>query len=178
MVIDLELRKYVNNLIKRVIISLFVLIVISFALKNNYYYETIYNIIYCDTIDFSYVYSKMHFLLGKTLSNHEQYVISDRLKYSDIKKHNNSFELITEENLVINNINPGVVTFIGELEDLGNTIIVSGDNNIDYWYSNIDNVSVNLYDHITDAILGSTAGNHLIMTFKKDDEYLDYEGLI
>lgn len=176
--IILELKRYINSLFRRVIFSLLILIIVSFALKNNCFYETIYNMIYYDTLDFSYIYSKYNFLLGNIASRKESYVSSYRLKYKEISQTNNSFELVTDANLVINNINPGVVTFIGEVENLGFTVIISGDNNIDYWYSNLENISVNLYDHINNEILGSTIDDKLIMTFKKDNEYLSYEGLI
>ena len=169
-----ELKHYLNNLFKRVILALFLLIIISYALKNNIYYEEIYNIMYADTIDFSYLNSKYRYLLG-TLKNEDGYVIADKLKYKSIKKYHNSYYLETDHNLVINNINPGVVTFIGDIDKLGKTIIVSGDNNIDYWYSNIENIAVKLYDHIEKEIIGNVKGNKLIMTFKKDDEYLSYE---
>lgn len=178
MVIILELKRYLDNLFLRVIIALFLLITVSFTLKNNYSYENIYNVIYYDPIDFAYINSKLHFLLGNIIHHDDMYVTSIKLKYKDITKYNNSYKISTDYNLVINNINPGVVTFIGEIEDLGYTVIVSGDNNIDYWYSNIENVSVSLYDHISSEILGSTIDDYLILTIKEDEKYLDYEGLI
>lgn len=175
----LEIGKYLNNLFKRAFLSLIILLLISFALKNNYFYDEIYNMIYSSNIDFSYVKSKTKLLMGNILRRQEKFVSSNKLIYKNIEKINNSYKLYTDANYVINNINPGVVIFIGNKETLGYTVIVEGDNGIDYWYSNIENISVNLYDYIdSSAIIGSTISDYLILTLTKDSEYLSYEEYI
>ena len=78
----------------------------------------------------------------------------------------------------INNIYPfksGIVVFIGEKEDYGNTVIIQGMDGIDYWYGNITNLGVKLYDYVeTKNIIGQAKDNKLYVLFMKDNKILDY----
>lgn len=144
-------------------------------MQDNIYYQT-YKIVFESDIDFQYIKSKSKYLLGSIIDNKSHFVSSNKLLAKNIEKKNNSYYLYLDPNYVITNINSGVVTFIGKKDNLGETVIVSSDNGINYWYSNIENISVNLYDYIdTDTIIGSIVDDHLILTLMKDNRYLDYE---
>ena len=72
-------------------------------------------------------------------------------------------------------LNSGIVVYIGQKEKLGNTVIIQGTDGIDYWYSNIDNLSVNLYDYVEkDIVLGTSINEYIYLTILKDGEYLNY----
>ena len=50
---------------------------------------------------------------------------------------------------------------------------------MDYWYSNLDNLSVNLYDYIEKSVLiGTSKDENIYLTFVKNGEYIDYEEYI
>ncbi len=69
----------------------------------------------------------------------------------------------------------GIVVFIGEKEDYGNTVIIQGMDGIDYWYGNITNLGVKLYDYVeTKNIIGQAKDNKLYVLFMKDNKILDY----
>lgn len=62
----------------------------------------------------------------------------------------------------------GLIVFIGEKEGLGNTLIIQGIDETDYWYSNIENSNFSLYDYVSKGeLLGITKTNKLYLTFQK-----------
>jgi len=73
----------------------------------------------------------------------------------------------------------GIVVFVGEREHLGQTIIIQGMNGIDYWYGNVTNINVRLYDYVkSDSIIASARDNTLFVAFKQNGEVLDFEEFI
>lgn len=176
MVISLAKDKYLNSLFIRSTIAIILLIFISVMLKLNYGYDFLYKMVYDTKIDYYYINSKTKYIIGNILGKKEKFVSSNKLIYKSIEKYQNGYKLMTEPNYVINNIKPGVVIYIGNKDDLGMTVIVESDNGICYWYSNIEYISVNLYDYIDEKkIIGSTIDDYLILTISKDKEYLNYE---
>ncbi len=179
MVISLVKDKYLNNLFIRTIISIILLIVISFSLKFNSAYDIFYRLVNDTKIDYYYINSKTKSIIGNILGKREQFVSSNKLIYKSIEKYGNGFKLTTEQNYVVNSITPGVVIFIGNKENLGPTVIVESSSGVCYWYSNIEYISVNLYDYIDEKrIIGSTIDENLILTISKDNKYLNYEDYI
>lgn len=178
-VISLVKDKYLNNLFIRTIISIILLVAISCLLKFNYAYDFLYKVVNDTKVDYYYINSKTKSLIGNILGKKEQFVSSNKLIYKSIEPYENGYKLTTEPNYVINSIKPGVVIFIGNKENLGQTVIVESSSGVCYWYSNIEYISVNLYDYIDEKkIIGSTIDDHLILTISKDNEFLDYEEYI
>jgi stage IV sporulation protein FA len=72
-------------------------------------------------------------------------------------------------------IQSGIVVYIGNKEDLGNTVIIQGVDDVDIWYSNINKVGLKLYDYIEkDKIIGEVE-NTLYLNIIKDKKHLKYE---
>lgn len=71
-----------------------------------------------------------------------------------------------------------MVVFIGDKEYYGNTIIIESLDGIYYWYGNISNTSVKLYDYIEKGSFIGEASNDLYLVFSKDNKYLNYEEYI
>lgn len=70
----------------------------------------------------------------------------------------------------------GIIVYIGEKDDLGNTIIVQGNDGIDLWYSNVINTEYSLYDYVKKGdILGTLNSDQLLLTIMKDGNKLTYE---
>lgn len=174
--ISLVKDKYLNNLFIRTLLSLILLILVNILIKYNTFYNMIYQSIYSYQIDYAYIRSKTKYIIGNILGNKDKYVSSNKLLYKSIEEYGNGYKLITDFHYVINAIKPGTVIFIGTKEDLGQTVIIESESGICYWYSSIENISVNLYDYIdTSTIIGSTKEDYLIITLSKDNEYLTYE---
>lgn len=179
MVMNLNLKKYLTKLFIRSFIAIFLFIVGYFILSNDTLYYRVHNIIFDSTIDFSYIKSKTNILMGNIFGKTTNFVSSEKLAYKSIDKYLNGSRLLTGEHYVVNNLYGGVVIYIGNKEYLGNTVIILGDDGVNYWYSNLENISVNLYDFVSSGtIIGSTKDQYLYVTLQKDDEYLDYEEYI
>jgi len=104
------------------------------------------------------------------------YVTSEKIIYKDITKHNNSYKLVVDNNYVIKSLSEGVVVFIGNIEGLGKTVTICSNDGVNISYSNIENISVNMYDYINkNTIVGSVIYNNLYLTFEKNKEYLSYD---
>lgn len=175
----MKIKKYIRNLLKRTIIAILLFFFICTILKNDEAYIKYKDILFKSNIDFSYIKSKTNILFGRLIGRNHKYVSSEKITYKSIEKIDNSFKLDVGTNYVINNIKEGTVIFIGNKDNLGTTIIINGNDGINYWYSNIENISVNLYDYIEDStVLGSSKDNYIYLTFSKDEEYLDYEEFI
>ena len=76
-------------------------------------------------------------------------------------------------NEAISVIASGIVVFIGEKEDLGNTIIIQGNDGVDIWYSNITENDIKVYDYVeAGSILGSSNSENIYITITKDGEFI------
>ncbi len=113
------------------------------------------------------------------LMKNDTTVFNEKMTYENIANYKEGYELTVKENYLVPTINSGIVVFIGEKEGFGNTIIIQGIDEIDYWYSNIDNSTVALYDYVEKGeYLGTSKGNKLYLTFKKGTEYLNYDEVL
>ena len=73
----------------------------------------------------------------------------------------------------------GIVIFMGEKEDYGNTVVVEQIDGVDVYYSNILTDGIQLYDYVEKgSLLGEVQDKNLYLTFQKDGEYLNYKDYI
>ena len=68
------------------------------------------------------------------ITNKEHFVVSEKLEYKSVERVNNSYKFITDNNYVINSLENGVVTFIGDIDDLGISVIIRSDDGFDYTF--------------------------------------------
>ena len=73
----------------------------------------------------------------------------------------------------------GIIVFIGDKDDLGNTVIVQGNDGIDIWYSGISLKEYGLYDYVSKGdILGLSSDVYVTISIYEDGELLKYEEYI
>lgn len=178
--IIMRLKESLFSFFIRTLLALIMFFSISIYLSDDENYFASKDFFFSSNIDFSYIKSKLNVLMGEHLGiGGEQFVTSEKLNYKDVIKVDDSYYFTTDYNYVLNNLASGVVIFIGEQNKLGSTIIISSDDGTNYWYSNIENINVNLYDYIEKGvIIGSTIGNSFYLTLEKNGEYLNYEDYI
>lgn len=76
-------------------------------------------------------------------------------------------------------LSSGIVIYIGEKEDYGNTIIIQQSDGIDAWYGNIEKVNVKLYDYIEKGtLLGNKKDGFHYLLFQKEGKFLDYKSVL
>ena len=168
--------KKLSKLLITIIITLLCLIFI----KKDVKFKTIfYKKIYEDSFNFGYVNMIYQKYLGNILPfkfNKSEEVFSEELIIESKEKYKDGVKVKTKNSL-IPSIKEGLITFVGEKEGYGNTIIISGSDGIDIWYSNLDNINVKIYDYINKGyLLGES--DELILVYKKDGEVLDYNDYI
>ena len=76
---------------------------------------------------------------------------------------------------MVPSLESGIVVFVGEKEKYGNIVIIQSKDKVDYWYGNMDNLNIKLYDYVEKGNLLGVADNYLYLLFQKNGEYLDYK---
>lgn len=178
-------KKYVNGLIARVLIAIIIffgLIIISntTSFGKTFVKEKVLK----DNISFTKIANVYDKYFGnivpfENIIKSDATVFNEKMTYDSITNYKDGYELTVKENYLVPIINSGIVVFSGEKEGLGNTIIIQGIDEIDYWYSNITNTTVSLYDYVNKGeYLGTARGTKLYLTFKKGTEFLGYDEII
>ena len=184
--------KYQNNksnnkiikylLIKTLIcLNLFMLFLIGIK-KIEGFDKLIYNNIYSHNISFA----KFNSLYKKYLGNlfpikevEEIQVFNDTLDYIKKEKYLSGVKLTVNDNYLIPVLNDGIVTFIGEKDNYGTTVIIQDETGLETWYSNIDFGNITLYEYVKKGdYLGTAKENTIILSFEKKGEFLSYEEYI
>lgn len=176
-------KKYIKSFVTRslicVILFLLISIVCNFSDKNLLWFK---NNIYDNNINFTFFNKIYKKYINKYLPfdlYDEKIVMSDKFVYSDKEKYLNGVKLNVGKNYNMKSLCGGIVVYIGDKEGLGNTVIIQGTDGVDYWYSNLDNLSIKLYDYIEkDVLIGNTKDEYVYLNFLKDGKYLDYEKYI
>lgn len=182
---DENAKTYVNLLIMRVLISIiifFVAVIVSNTTKigDEFIRETVLK----DNMSFTEIANIYNKYFGniipfENLVKDDQTVFSEKLSYEEIMNYKDGYELKVKKNYLVPVINSGIVVFIGEKEGYGNTVIIQGIDEVDYWYSNVTNLSCSLYDYVSKGnFLGTADGEKMYLTFKKGSEFLDRDEVI
>ena len=176
-------KKYIKYFITRcmicIILFLLISIICNFSDKNLLWFK---NNVYDNNINFrifNNIYKKYVDKYMPFDVYDEKIVMSDKLVYKSKEKYLNGVSLNVGKNYNINSLCGGIVVYIGEKEKLGNTVIIQGTDGVDYWYSNLENLSVKLYDYIEkDTLIGTSISDNIYLTFVKNGEYINYEEFI
>lgn len=176
-------KKYIKGFISRCMLCIIIFLLISIAcnfsnnnllwFKNNIFNTSI-NFNFFNKLYNKYIDKYMPFDIYK-----EKMVISEELVYESKEDYLNGVSLKVGNNYNFYSLCGGIVVYIGNKDGLGNTVIIQGNDGIDYWYSNLENLSVNLYDYIeSNVLLGVSKNEYVYLTFLKNGEYIDYEKFI
>lgn len=175
-------RKLVN---KSTILLLFVLGVIIGIKTNKDFKQFVKVKVFEETFPFSKINSLYQKYFGTSLpfegvlKNDTETVFKEKLSYSKKEKYQDGLKLTVSKEYLAPVLESGMVVFIGDKENYGKTVIIQQIDGIDVWYSNMDNINVNLYDYIEKGtLIGSVKESSLILLFKKDGKILDYENKI
>lgn len=175
---------YFKFLITRILISIILVLSMGILIKideNNVFLIEEY--IFNDSIKFTKINNWYQENIGKIIPSVED---NSNLVFSGSDFKNNPYEkyldgvkINLDKNSLITALNGGIVVFIGEKENYGYTLILQGNDGIDYWYGNIGNVSVNLYDYIEkDSLIGDSINDYIYLVLQKDGNYLNYEDIL
>ena len=174
--------KQISKICISIILTLATLILLKAKpeLKSSFYTN-----IYEKNISFASINLLYEKIAGSPLpfsdliNNTTTSVFSESLSYSEQHKFLDGVKLVVEDNYLVPALDSGLVVFIGNKENYGNTIIVQQSNGIDVWYGNIENITVSMYDYVEQGkFLGEINTQELYLVFKKDGEVLGYDQYI
>lgn len=173
---------YINFLITRVLLAIilfFCVLILSNYNKNIKMFVS--NDVLKNNMSFTKIAGIYNKYFGniipiKEVGDESKTVFNEKINYSDIQNYVDGYSLEVTNNYLVPIINSGVVVFIGEKEDYGKTVIIQGIDEVEYWYGNMENINVGMYDYVSKgSLLGSTKGSTLYLVFQKNNEYLEYE---
>ena len=172
--------KYVKGLLSRILIAIiFVLGSIIFTNISEDNKQLYQKYVLEDSLEFTKINQLYQSVFGKvdvTDDQDKDEVVFRSITYTNIEPFKNGVKLTVGMNEVVNVITSGIVVFIGEKDDLGNTIIIQGNDGVDIWYSNITDSDIKVYDYIEAGnILGTSNGEDIYLTISKDGEFISYE---
>ena len=168
--------KWINKILIAVIVTLVVLIGLK---KSNFFSLFFYNNVYESSMPFIKINNWYEKIFGSSLPfkniDKSTLVFNEKLTYTNIEPYLDGVKLSVSNEYLIPSYGTGLVLFIGEKENYGNTVIISLNTGIDIWYSNI-NSSVKLYDYIKEGeLVGTSLDDYIYIVFKKDGNILNYE---
>ena len=105
-------------------------------------------------------------------------VFSEKLSYNGFEDYLDGVSLNVSSDYMVPSVNDGLVVFIGYKDGYGNTLIVQGSDGVDTWYSNMNDISVSMYQYITSGSFIGECSDKLYLVFKKDGNVLDYKKYI
>ncbi len=178
---EIKKIKYLKGLITRILLSIILVISICIFIKvDNKYENIINNYIFKDSLEFTKINKWYQDNFGKVIpavkDNTDLVFSSNDLQSSKYEKYQDGVKFSLSKNSPVSLLNGGIVVFIGEKDNYGNTLILQGNDGIDYWYGGITNVNVNLYDYLEkDTLIGETSADYLYLVLQKDNQYMSYE---
>jgi len=178
--------KVLCRVITKILICLIIFVILLIVVKvNPSLKEKIHSIVYEDHFSFSYVNSLYKKYFGNILPfenivpNDSEAVFNEKLVYNDARLYKEGVELEVNSNYLVPVIESGIVVFIGEKDNYGNTIIVQQIDGIDTWYGNVVIGDIKIYDYVQKGmLLGEVTGDKLYLVFQKEGKYLDYKDYI
>jgi len=174
-------NKFLYRCITKVLICLILFVSFLIVIKvNPNLKEGIYKVIYEDHFSFSYVNNLYKKYFGNVLPFENiaptEEVFNEKITYNEVSLYKDGAQLDVASNYLVPVIESGIVVFIGEKENYGNTVIVQQINGVDVWYGNVEITDIKIYDYIEKGtLLGEVTGNKLYLVFQKEGKYLDYK---
>ncbi len=171
--------KRLNTLLLFVVLALGCLIFLKIDNDNK---KLVTNFLYSNNISFA----KINDWYKKTLGNILPFekvipepvieVFNETMTYSKLENYNDGIKLSVADKYLVPVLESGIVVFVGDKEGLGKTIIIQQTDEVEVWYSNINNLNVTAYDYVSKGdYLGETIDDKLYLTFYKDGEVVDYK---
>lgn len=171
---------YINQILITSLLTVITLIVLKSNIKVK---EIFYEQIYQKNISFAVINNWYQNKFGSPipfsnlLEEKTEAVFQEKITYSSKEKYEDGVKLTVNSNYLVPSMETGMVIFVGEKENYGNTVIIEQVNGVEVWYSNIKS-SVKIYDYIEKGSLIGEADGTLYLVFKKDGNILNYEDYI
>lgn len=175
---------YLKRLISRTLIAIILLLIgIIFYKTDTSNKELINKYLYEDNWDFINVKNIFEDKIGKIIpvsKTNSELVMSNGDFTTNPYVFKNDLTIFSlKEDTNITTLCGGIVVFMGNKDNLGNTIIIQGNDGIDIWYSNITNSNISLYDYVDkNTIIGESVNKSITLKISKNGNFISYEEYI
>ena len=181
LVLKKSVRNFINQIFISTIILLIGLIVIKRdpALKVNIKKDVYENS--AEFMKFKKIYDDYfgNIIPLNNMLDKEKIVFDEKLAYISDEKYKDGVKLTVEDNYLVPTLQEGIVVYIGEKENYGNTVIVEQTDGVDVFYSNLKEINVKLYDYLGQGeLIGEVNNNYLYLIFQKEGNVIDYKKYI
>ena len=178
----LVLKDNIKILLNKILITIIIFLIGMIAVKTSPTIKvSLQKNIYEKSIKFTKVkqlYKKYfgNFLSLDNIIYEEKRVFEETLNYQEQNAYKDGVALTVSKGYMVPCLETGIVVYIGEKEDYGQTIIIEQENGIDVFYSNITADGIKLYDYIEKGeYIGQTKTNKLYLIFQKNGVVLNYQ---
>lgn len=180
---DNHSRKIRIFLIKLVLVVIIFCAFTVLVKTNTNIKNKVYKYVYNTNISFAYIKKLYNEHIGNILPFQDIFttkkVFNEKLEYKSLSTYNKGVKLTLNDNYAIPIIKGGIVIFVGEKDNMGNTVIIQQSDGIDVWYGNLSNINLKLYDYVEDGkIIGEASNNELYLEFQKDGVNIDYKEVL
>ena len=139
---------------------------------RNWFNENIMN----KTLSFTAISKAYESLFGSPIPFKKiESVFNEKLVYRDKEDYNNGV-ILTVDNNLIPSLSNGLVIFVGE-KDYKNCVVVE-DESLEITYCLLSTFGVKLYDHVSKGSYIGEVNDKVLLYFKKNGEYLNYEDFL
>ena len=175
---------FVSKFLITVIITITTLIVLKAnpKLKPSFYskvYEENFSFAYVNSLYEKYFGSSMPFKDVFSFFDKTETVFNETLTYEGSEEYLDGVKIVVGSDYLIPCIETGLVVFVGEKDDYGNTVIIEQQDGTTVWYSNLKSISVKLYDYVKKgSYIGENKDDFMYLVFKKEGNIVDYKNYI
>lgn len=179
------LRKQAKIFLSKLLISIIIFLIALICIKKDISLKkVIKENVFEKSIKFSKSQELYNKYFGKYLqvekeSKETEQVFNEKINYTKEEKYLNGVKLTVDNNYLVPVLESGVIIFIGNKDDLGNTVIVEQVNGVEALYSNINSSNYKLYDYVEKGeLIGEVLNKKLILQFQRNGEFLNYKEFV
>lgn len=177
-------KNFLMSFFNKILVCIILVIICLIMMKtNSNFQEFVSEKIFKDNISFAYLNNLYNKYFGSILPSYKnsdtEVVFNEKLEYFEYNKYLDGYKLSVQTSYLVPIIESGIVVYIGNIDNYGESVIIEGIDGVDIWYSNLENISVKLYDYVNSGdYLGEVKGEDLYLVFEKNQEYLKFEDYI
>ena len=177
-------KNFLMSFFNKILVCIILVIICLIMMKtNSNFKEFVSEKIFKDNISFAYLNNLYNKYFGSILPSYKnsdtEVVFNEKLECFEYNKYLDGYKLSVTTSYLVPIIESGIVVYIGNIDNYGESVIIEGIDGVDIWYSNLENISVKLYDYVNSGdYLGEVKGEDLYLVFEKNQEYLKFEDYI
>ncbi len=172
--------KKISNIFSKILLSIIFILLscIYINLKENNL-QTYKKVVLEDNLSFTKINNLVQKTFGNIMTNlktNEAVEVNNEINLKERVPYQEGYQIKTTKDAPIEALKSGILVYLGEKENYGQTAIIQGVDGIDIWYGNITNVSLKLYDYVEEnTIIASAASDVTYEVYYQNESKITYE---